>query len=71
MRLHINRPHADHTIKLWCPYCDVVVAFEIQFYYGDSWCTKCRRRFPPNFWPKGLDIETGELLPTKGAGNAR
>jgi hypothetical protein len=64
--IHILRRKADEYIKLWCPYCDEIVDFGVQYYYGDAWCTKCNRVFSSYWrhckWPKGLDIKTGELI---------
>lgn len=47
--------------KFWCPYCDEVLPFRTYEWYNDVWCTQCKRGFPPNTWPKGFDIRTGEL----------
>ena len=60
--IHINRPSVDYELSLWCPYCDKAVLFACYNYYGDCWCTECKRHFPfKHQWPKGFDITTGEL----------
>ena len=62
MLIHILRATADHYVNLWCPYCDMVVAFGRQYYYDDAWCTVCGRIFPHQHqWPKGIDFRTGNL----------
>ncbi len=61
MKIHITRRIADEYENLWCPYCDEIVKFGMQYYYDEIWCTKCGLDFPPHQWPKGFDIKTGEL----------
>jgi hypothetical protein len=65
LRIHILRRRADVYIDYWCPFCDEVVKFGHQYYYEEIWCTKCSRTFGP-YWrhhkfPKGIDMQTGEL----------
>lgn len=59
------------TLKFWCPYCDEVVSFGYQHYYDETWCLECKRIFSEDpkhhQWPKGLDMQTGELEGTENA----
>ena len=59
--LHILWTKADKHLKLWCPYCDKITQFGMQDWYEDVWCLDCGFRVPPDTWPKGFDIKTGEL----------
>ena len=59
--LHILWTKADKHLKLWCPYCDKIMQFGIQDYYADVWCINCSFRVPPDTWPRGFNIKTGEL----------
>ena len=69
--IHILRRTADTYLDLWCPYCDRITEFGHQNYYDDLWCTErdCDFEFPREFWPAGLDVETGELIKEKDATN--
>lgn len=45
----------------WCPYCDKIVTWKAIIYFDLFICMSCKREFPPNTFPKGLNSKTGEL----------